>query len=310
MSDKDLQSRIKAAKQRLESLTSELKSIKQSRSATSIVATASLKNKAPSNIREITCKRTFKAHGGEVTSVYWSGMENILVSCGKDAQVIIWDAFAKKRMQTISHKTQWLMACAFERTSNKLVAAGGADKVCSIFMAGQIGMVRPSAELAGHDGYVSSCVFIDENNILTSSGDSRVIHWDISQARAKVTYTEHAADCMSVCLSPQQNIFATGSADCTAKIWDTRSGTCSHTFHGHESDINAVEFFPDGYSIATASSDATCRIFDIRSYGQVCSFDSIDSSAGASSGTLLCFFLCFNFRSGSVLIWKNVVRWV
>ena len=303
MSGKEYDGKLKAAKQKLESLVAELKAIKQSRSSPSLVTTATQKNKPTSTIREIECKRTFKAHGGDVTSVHWSGLDNVFVSCGKDAQIMIWDAFAKKRMQTIAHKTQWVMACAFERSSNRLVAAGGADKLCSIYMAGQIGMVRPSAELAGHDGYISSCSFIDENNILTASGDSRVIHWDIAQARAKVTFSDHAADCMSVSLAPQLNIFATGSADCTAKIWDVRSGSCTHTFSGHESDINAVEFFPDGNSIATASSDATCRVFDIRCYGQVSCFDTVDSQAGASSG-IIYFSWCYVY----VLQWVYRLR--
>jgi guanine nucleotide-binding protein G(I)/G(S)/G(T) subunit beta-1 len=37
--------------------------------------------------------------------------------------------------------------------------------------------IRAAHELTAHDGYLSCCRFIDEKNIITSSGDSTCIYW-------------------------------------------------------------------------------------------------------------------------------------
>lgn len=284
----DITSRIKSAKHNLQNLTSEIQNLKDVKLDGSIVKSAGRRSSELKPIRPLQCCRTFKAHVGDVTALHWSGNEQLFLTAGKDGQLIVWNGITKRKLQTISLRTQWLMTCAYERSQNRLVATGGADRICSIFVTGQPGVVRPTAELVGHDGYLSECRFIDEQNIITTSGDSSVRLWDVPTTQTKMSFTEHAADCMTVAIHPQnKNIFATGSADCTSKVWDIRSGKCTHTFNGHVSDINSVSFFPDGNAIGTASTDSTCRIFDLRSCLQMSSFEMEGSQFPATSGTYM-----------------------
>jgi len=52
------------------------------------------------------------------------------------------------------------------------VACGGLDNICSIYsLKTREGNVRVSRELSGHNGYLSCCRFLDDNQIVTSSGD-------------------------------------------------------------------------------------------------------------------------------------------
>jgi guanine nucleotide-binding protein G(I)/G(S)/G(T) subunit beta-1 len=282
----DLQSRLKAAKDRLVSLTQQVTEIKKQKLNGSLAKSAEKTEIRLTKVRPLECLRTFTGHNDNVTSIQWSGLESTFVSAGKDGQVIIWNGITRRQVQVIKHSTQWLMTCAYETRNNRLIATGGADRVCSVFVVGQIGMTHPVAELKGHDGYLSSARFIDDNNIITSSGDSSAVLWDISRVQSKQSFTEHAADCLTVSLHPTSQSFATGSADCTVKIWDIRSGKCTHTFTGHESDVNGVSFFPDGMAIGTAGTDSTCRIFDLRSFGQVAAFELSDSQVPASSGEM------------------------
>ena len=294
----DLQSRLKSAKDRLVSLTNEVTELKRVKLNGSLSSSAERTGGGQSHftkVRTLDCLRTLTGHNDNVTSIQWSGIESTFVSAGKDGQVIIWNGMTRRQVQVIRHSTQWLMTCAYETRNNRLVATGGADRVCSVFVVGQIGMTHPVAELKGHDGYLSSCKFIDDNNIVTTSGDSSAVLWDISRVQSKQSFTEHAADCLTVSLHPTGQTFATGSADCTAKIWDIRSGKCTHTFSGHESDVNGVCFFPDGMAIGTAGTDSTCRIFDLRSHGQVAAFELSESQVPASSGYLLFFNIFFIF---------------
>lgn len=85
------------------------------------------------------------------------------------------------------------MTCAYS-ASGDLVACGGLDNLCSVYKLsnGQNPQgtgpapQKTFAELAQHEGYLSCCRFIGDNEIITSSGDSTCILWDVQTKVAKV----------------------------------------------------------------------------------------------------------------------------
>lgn len=188
------------------------------------------------------------------------------------------------------------MTCAFEKSASRLVACGGLDNVCSVYnLADEHNLSNPAHELTAHDGYLSCARFLDESQILTSSGDSTCILWDLEAEKPLRTFSDHSADVMGVSLNPgaEKTVFVSASCDASAKLWDVREERCVKSFLGHVSDINSVSFFPDGNSFATGSDDSTCRMFDIRACGEVARFTQenilcgITSVAFSLSGRLL-----------------------
>lgn len=185
------------------------------------------------------------------------------------------------------------MTCAYA-ANGEMVACGGLDNVCSIYKVDEDTSTGvPYHELAQHDGYLSCARFVDDQHILTSSGDSTCILWNLERQQALRTFKDHSADVMSVSVAPDGKTFVSGSCDVTAKLWDLREERCAKTFIGHVSDINSVAFFPDGKMFATGSDDSSCRLFDIRASGQVADFTSdqilcgITSLAFSKAGRLL-----------------------
>ena len=168
-----------------------------------------------------------------------------------------------------------------------MVACGGLDNLCSIYTLDSQTPALPSRatrELSAHDGYLSCCRFIDPSQILTSSGDSTCMLWDVERGENVSTFKGHESDAMSLAISStDKNMFVSGSCDAAAKAWDIRTGTCTHTFTGHESDINSISFFPGGNAFGTGSDDSTCRIFDLRSYGEVANFSNDKITCGITS---------------------------
>ena len=74
-------------------------------------------------------------------------------------------------MHAIPLRSSWVMTCAYAPSGN-FVACGGLDNICSIYsLKTREGNVRVSRELSGHNGYLSCCRFLDDNQIVTSSGD-------------------------------------------------------------------------------------------------------------------------------------------
>jgi len=236
---------------------------------------------------DLKLRRTLKGHFGKIYAMHWSGANSHqLVSASQDGKLIIWDGNTTNKTHAIPLRSSWVMTCAYS-DSGGLVACGGLDNLCSVYkIAGSQANADQTRiayrELAQHEGYLSCCRFLDDKQILTSSGDSTCLIWDIENKTVKSTFSEHSGDVMSVSLNSTKdaNMFVSGSCDASAKVWDIRSAKCVKTYGGndfselvqdtfHESDINAVQFFPDGQSFGTGSDDASCRLYDLRSYRQL-----------------------------------------
>merc|ERR1712129_233727 len=180
-----------------------------------------------------------------------------LVSASQDGKLIVWDSYSTNKVHAIPLRSSWVMTCAYA-PSGSFVACGGLDNICSIYsLKNREGNVRVSRELPGHTGYLSCCRFLDDNKIVTSSGDMTCALWDIETGQQSTTYTGHTGDVMSLSLSPDMRTFVSGACDASAKLWDIRDGMCKQTFPGHESDINAVTFFPQGTAFCTGSDWST-----------------------------------------------------
>lgn len=246
---------------------------------------------------ELKKRRDLKGHFGKVYAMHWGGPGTYkLVSASQDGKLIIWNAVTTNKMQAIPLRSSWVMTCAFEQTDNKLVACGGLDNMCSIYQLTQeAALNRATGELAGHDGYLSCCRFLDPEKIVTSSGDSTCVLWNIRDNRQISQFVDHAGDVMSVSPSPTDpNTFVSGSCDATCKVWDIRVNRAVMTYEGHESDINDCQMMPNGQAFATGSDDSSCRLYDLRSHQEVNQYVNqsilcgITSVAFSSSGRLLC----------------------
>lgn len=245
---------------------------------------------------ELKKRRELKGHFGKVYAMHWAGAGSAnLVSASQDGKLIIWNAMTTNKIQAIPLRSSWVMTCAFEQTENKMVACGGLDNMCSIYtLSTDVAMNRATCELSGHDGYLSCCRFLDTERIITSSGDSTCVLWNLKKNSQERQFTDHAGDAMSVSPSPTDpNTFVSGSCDASCKVWDIRVARAVMNFEGHESDINDVCFFPNGNAFGTGSDDSSCRLYDLRSYQEVNSFSNqsilcgITSVAFSSSGRIL-----------------------
>jgi len=281
----------------IDKLKEELEKLRQPDSEQELKAHAQNYQSLPSV--SLKTKRFLKGHFGKIYAMHWSTNGRHLVSASQDGKLIVWNGFTTNKMQAIPLRSSWVMTCAFYHGANgDMVACGGLDNLCSIYKLDQaqqgVEVRQCATELAQHEGYLSCCRFIDEDHIITSSGDSTCIHWNISKKQVVRQFTDHSGDVMSVSVHPTNaNLFVSGSCDATAKLWDVRSRFAVATFTGHESDINSVNFFPDGNAFGTGSDDSSCRLFSTTAYKQLNIYSNdkilcgITSVAFSHSGKLL-----------------------
>lgn len=291
----DLSTRIAEAKSKVEGLKNEVAKAQEKKLQGFTNLRSMTSNDSLSLGPQLKIRRILKGHFGKVYAMHWSGNSKDMASASQDGKLIVWDAALNIKIQAIPLRSSWVMTCAFEQSTNSLVACGGLDNICTIYKLNQEQVTRSHRELSGHDGYLSSCRFISPNDILTCSGDTNCMLWDVELGQTKITFSDHDADVMSISILPDvdPNMFISGSCDSLAKVWDVRTGKCTMTLRGHESDINSVCLFPDGKSFGSGSDDSTCKFWDLRSCGQVCEFKNemvlcgITSCSFSKSGRIL-----------------------
>ena len=211
----------------------------------------------------VKTRRTLKGHFGKVTALHWGGDSRTLVSASQDGNLLVWNAVTGNKLQSISLKSSYVMSVGIEQSQGKLIACGGLDNLCTVYRRGDSG---GATEMASHDGFLSCCRFLSEQQMVTSSGDSTCILWDITTAKPISTFAEHQADAMFLSVFPDKKTFVSCSVDQTAKVWDIRSPKGSvMTFMGHSADVNCVEVMnSDGNCFASCSQDSTVRLYDLR----------------------------------------------
>lgn len=213
-------------------------------------------------------------HFGKIYALHWGTDSNYLVTASQDGKLIIWNAHSGNKQLAVTLSSSWVMTCCFS-PNYTFVASGGLDNTVTIFrVAGTEGAKFQQkdryGELEKHDGYLSCARFLNEQEILSASGDGTIILWDAESRQPKNIFVDHAGDVMFVSLNNQEkNLFVSGSVDATARVWDLRSDSSVGVFPGHEADVNTVCWYADGYSIVSGSDDGTVRLFDMRSWRQL-----------------------------------------
>lgn len=234
-------------------------------------------------------RRTLKGHFGKVTAMHWGGDSRLLVSAGQDGNLLVWNTVSSNKLNAVQLKSSYVMSVGMEQSKGDMVACGGLDNLCTVYHWRQ---PEKATELVFHDGFLSCCRFLSEQQILTSSGDSNCILWDIATSRNIVNFTEHAADALHMSLKPgDKHSFASCSVDGTVKVWDIRKpGGSVMTFTGHSGDVNCVEFMPsDGNALGTCGQDGTVRLFDLRACNQLASYGGVNNESEMEGFTKLSF---------------------
>jgi len=237
---------------------------------------------------KIAPRRILRGHTGKVYAVDWGSDSKHLATAAQDGRIIVWNGFTANKVHAIALRSNWVMGCAYS-PSRTLIAAGGLDTNVNLFKLPDVSTPetattdKPWATLSEHTGFMSSCKFLSDDELVSASGDTTCILWDTATKTPKTVYRDHQGEIMSVSAFPSQNIFVSGSCDATSKLWDTRAPRVVHTFVGHETDVNTVSFFPDGTAFASGSDDSTCRLFDLRAFSSLALYANERITCGVTS---------------------------
>ncbi|ETO34410.1 guanine nucleotide-binding protein beta subunit, partial [Reticulomyxa filosa] len=89
------------------------------------------------------------------------------------------------------------------KKKGNFLAVGGLDNTCTIWNVNENSLVpgvqprdiyKPIVELCGHDGYIPGIDFVDDSQVVTCSGDSKIILWNIDKQTQLQQFNEHYQD--------------------------------------------------------------------------------------------------------------------
>lgn len=142
-------------------------------------------------------RRALRGHLAKIYAMHWAADRRHLVSASQDGKLIVWDAYTTNKVHAIPLRSSWVMTCAYSPSGN-FVACGGLDNICSIYnLNNKDGTsARGARELSAHSGYLSCCRFINDRQIVTSSGDMTCMLWDIEAGVRVVEFSDHTGDVM------------------------------------------------------------------------------------------------------------------
>lgn len=196
------------------------------------------------------CRRILRGHMGKIYAMDWCKDSERIVAASQDGKLIVWDGRDGEKLAAGLLKSNWVMTAAFAPGGN-FVATGGLDNICSVWNLEN--MEAPVKELSGHAGFLSSCKFFDDKQILTSSGDTTIALWDIERGQKTCEFLGHTGDVTSFAILPSRTSLVSCSIDRSVKVWDIRSRGCVQTLVGHECDINGLALFPNGQAVGESS---------------------------------------------------------
>jgi guanine nucleotide-binding protein G(I)/G(S)/G(T) subunit beta-1 len=142
-------------------------------------------------------RRALRGHLAKIYAMHWATDKRHLVSASQDGKLIVWDAYTTNKVHAIPLRSSWVMTCAYSPSGN-FVACGGLDNICSIYNlhSKEGNSIRGARELSAHSGYLSCCRFINDRQIVTSSGDMTCMLWDIETGSRSVEFSDHTGDVM------------------------------------------------------------------------------------------------------------------
>lgn len=192
--------------------------------------------------------RTLWGHRGKIYSSEWAEDSIHLLSAGQEGKLLLWHAPSTDKVAAVGLESNWVMACTVN-PGGTLCASGGLDNTCTVHKLDVLTYETDQTciqELKAHDGFLSSCKFLDDTKLLTSSGDGVIIMWDPTSGAEISRFAGHANDVSSLAVDREGNRFVSVSLDGTCRLWDPRMELSATVMaHNHEEDVNSIKWFPN-----------------------------------------------------------------
>ncbi|MCG9128502.1 hypothetical protein JT359_12945 [Candidatus Poribacteria bacterium] len=183
-----------------------------------------------------------------------------------DGSIRIWDVSSGKLVKTlITGHYDKITAISFNRDGSKIVT-GGSDQSIRLWNIEKEEQVGTSPK---HNGKIIGLSFtLNSNTIISVDDKSFVYHWNTSNQKLKLSYSNNNRSTGSVSFSNDNRLIAFGSID-DCYIINSSSGKVKTKLVGHKQDVKCISLSPGGKFLASGASGDSIRIWRIDKEEQI-----------------------------------------
>jgi hypothetical protein len=260
------------------------------------------RTKEANRLGVVFANRCLRGHIHPVLSVCWSPTDPTLIcSVGKDSKMISWNAVDASKQSAVQGGVSGdiIMTCGMNY-ANSIIVCGGIAGMCSVVKRdvrnGTLSSPLESESVSEHEGYISSCVFLDDSRFLTASGDGTVKLFDLNSSTVGSSCVTFTHDTDVACAVPQNagsSVFFSATSN-EIWGWDARASSaargqemaqpCFKICSPTESDWTSLDVCKNkDFLLCTGNEAGEGYVFDIRRcHGHHRSTSSISSSSASS----------------------------
>ena len=190
---------------------------------------------------------------GSISRLAVSPDERMLALAREDGTIVVWDALARRVLQTLSGHRQGVFGMAFlpGPAAAHLISVGG-DGLVQIWDPEAGGPPRILTVPGG--AVYSVAVRRDGLQFATGGEDGFVRTWDPTTWKAALSPIDHGAPISALAYDPDNVALASGGMDRTVRVWSATSGRRRLGPLSQPHQITSLDFSPDGRLLAGGSN--------------------------------------------------------
>lgn len=193
--------------------------------------------------------RRLVGHTALVSSLSFSPFGGVLASAGHDRVVRVWDLTGGVAThELVSASAVWSVAFSPDAT---VLATGERGSIRLWRTDGY----REAGTLEGHDDFVCSLSFLDDQRLASGSLDRTIRLWSVLDRRQIRMWTGHDSGVTSLAVHPSDRLLVSAAYDASMRVWDPSQDGPGRVLAGTRSWVSALAFDPHG-ALAFACGDA------------------------------------------------------
>ncbi|EFO91515.1 hypothetical protein GCK72_005932 [Caenorhabditis remanei] len=199
----------------------------------------------------IDCKQ------GAVRAVRYNVDGNYCITCGSDKTVKLWNPMKNSLLKTYSGTGNEVLDAA-SSSDNSQIAAGGADRACTIF---DVETGKQLRRWRTHGAQVNSVAFNEESSVVFSgSMDCTMQAFDCRSRSEKPIQIFNESTDGIISIDVNGHEIVAGSADGNYRIYNVRDGNMTLDYMGDS--VNSISFTPDGNCLLAGVMGGIVRLMD------------------------------------------------
>lgn len=211
--------------------------------------------------------RLSDGHTAAARKAVFSPDGRLLVTCGEDGRIIVWDFARRERLATFSDNSGWVNSVAFS-PDGKWFAAPSANQTVTVWDASRL---ERAVVLEGHRSTVNVVVFSPDGRLLgsISGGDEgKTLVWDTSRWEEAYELPRNAiwAD---LAVSPDGRRMLICN-----QVWALQTASMTREL---DPDLTFAAFSPDGRRLVGIGGSGTVVFFDVERLWEKAQFRVLSS---------------------------------